>query len=382
MKINNNLEILKTEYRYSGKSRRLWYNYKCRVCGYEDWMIKGSIDKGCGCSCCAGKVLVVGINDISTTKPDLVKYFSDINDCTKYTAGSNKYVDLKCPFCGNIQNTKISNLTHKGFSCKICSDTIPKTEKTMYSILKQLNLNFEYQYSPKWAYGKKYDFAIFNRNGTIDIIEINGEQHYKVKGYMSKDGLQPIIENDKLKQNNAMQNGISKYIIIPCIKSEPIHLKESIIKSEFGKLYDLNTIDWELVTNYVNESFIRKICEEWISDENATSLSIAKKINVSKTTVKKYLKICASLNLIDYSPQKEIEKNNMRNKEKTNKQSATTRSIGIFKDGVLIDIHVSARELQYRSQEKYGVFLRYQNIWQVCNFKMNKYKGYTFKYMD
>lgn len=96
-----------------------WYKYKCDKCGYEGWIIESDIFRGNGCSCCNGKVVVKGINDIGTTCPEFKKFFID-NDYEKYTKSSNKFVKLKCPDCGNIKYRKIYD-THIIISFVPCS---------------------------------------------------------------------------------------------------------------------------------------------------------------------------------------------------------------------------------------------------------------------
>lgn len=45
-----------------------YYKYKCLKCGYTGGVIAEShLASGTGCSCCAGKIVVEGINDIPTT---------------------------------------------------------------------------------------------------------------------------------------------------------------------------------------------------------------------------------------------------------------------------------------------------------------------------
>lgn len=50
-------------------------------------------------------------------------------DGMKYSHGSNKYVDCKCPNCGFEKQVMVSNLCRKGFKCPICSDGISYKEK-------------------------------------------------------------------------------------------------------------------------------------------------------------------------------------------------------------------------------------------------------------
>ena len=77
-----------------------------------------------GCSICTNQNVVKGINDISTTHKQYLKYFKDIEDAYLYSYGSTKEIIVKCPDCGNLRQMKINDLIRKGFSCPKCGDGI------------------------------------------------------------------------------------------------------------------------------------------------------------------------------------------------------------------------------------------------------------------
>lgn len=95
-----NLTIIDIEYKsniYNIKGRKKsmrekYYKYKCNICGWDNGLIRASdLNKGAGCSCCAGKTVVEGINDIPTVAPYMVKYFQGGYDEAKlYSIGSKK----------------------------------------------------------------------------------------------------------------------------------------------------------------------------------------------------------------------------------------------------------------------------------------------------
>ena len=62
---------------------------------------ENSLKNGNGCSCCYGRTVVKGINDISTTNPEMVKYFVNIEDAYTHTYCSNEKVLMRCPNCNN-----------------------------------------------------------------------------------------------------------------------------------------------------------------------------------------------------------------------------------------------------------------------------------------
>ena len=102
-----------------------YYEIYCNRCGTKHWVVENSILKlKTGCPCCAGKVVVEGINDIPTTTPWMVKYFQGGYDEAKlYNANSSKKLNFKCPICGTIKSKSINIYTlhimgdHKTHHC-------------------------------------------------------------------------------------------------------------------------------------------------------------------------------------------------------------------------------------------------------------------------
>ena len=99
-------------------------NWKCRKCGSE-W--KATIDnrvKGRGCPVCGGKKVVVGINDLATTDPELAAQWhptkNGIHKPTEYVAGSNKKAWWLCSVCG-YEWEAMPNTRKRGSGCQVCS---------------------------------------------------------------------------------------------------------------------------------------------------------------------------------------------------------------------------------------------------------------------
>lgn len=93
---------------------------RCLIDGYEWNADPRKLLRGAKCAVCTNHKVLTGINDISTTRPDLVKYFKNKNEATKYTSGSEKIINVICPECGYEAKIKIGNLSRFGFSCNGC----------------------------------------------------------------------------------------------------------------------------------------------------------------------------------------------------------------------------------------------------------------------
>ena len=296
------IKILK---QFKNKWKNKSYVYCCCVCGNIDKISASNLAEGKGCNVCSGKKVKIGYNDMWTTNPELAKLLADPEDGYKYTQNSHKYVDWKCPNCGNvIKNKRIEDINKRRLSCPKCSDKIPYTEKFVFNVLQQLlQSNFVYQLSKttfKWCDKYLYDFY-FKINNEEYILETHGLQHYEESPRGRS--LKEEQENDKIKKELAIKNGIKpdNYIVIDCRYSELKWIKEHILKSRLNELFGLSKIDWLDCHKYACSSLVKKVCDLWNNCINSIT-EISKIIKLSQNTVIKYLKQGKLLNWCEYSP--------------------------------------------------------------------------------
>lgn len=64
------------------------------------------------CPVCSNKMVIPGINDIATLRPDLVKYFRNKEDTKKYVPQSGETVELECPDCHTVKKNKNTNINN------------------------------------------------------------------------------------------------------------------------------------------------------------------------------------------------------------------------------------------------------------------------------
>jgi very-short-patch-repair endonuclease len=93
---------------------------KCAIDGYEWKADPRKLMRGCRCPVCSNRIVMPNVNDVATTRPDLVQYFKHREDAYKYVSGSEKYIDVICPECGYEDVVRISNLSRFGFVCNGC----------------------------------------------------------------------------------------------------------------------------------------------------------------------------------------------------------------------------------------------------------------------
>ena len=377
-----------------------YYKYKCNKCGFncgkhwnikeekykdEYWIEESNLLHGKGCSCCGNKIVVEGINDIPTTAPWMVKYFQGgYEEAKLYAKNSNKKIIPICPECGSIKDKEIiiNNINKRHSINCICSDGISYPEKVMFNLLKQLNIDFIYQYSKsnaQWVGKYKYDFY-FKLNEEDCIIETHGKQHYKENCFDSS--LKKVQENDKNKCQLAIHNGIkpNNYIVIDCRESELDFIKNNIINSRLNEIFDLNNIDWLKIGQDSEKSLIKQVCEYWrihnnINNENISTKKLELFFKLNRATIIRYLKNGNIIGLCNYDAKEEMKKSGRISGK------LLGFKIKVIKDNICLGIFNSASEISRISKKSFGIYLCQSNISKAC--KLNKkYKGFIFKYME
>ena len=305
---------------------RKGYEVLCEKHNYKNIISESNLKSGQSCPICSKKKVVKGINDINFLRPDLTKYFVNINETYTNGIGSHKYVSIKCPYCGNIQpkKIKISNLVNFGMSCKYCSDGISFGNKFMFSILSYLfGEDLECEKKFNWSIEdnnyKLYDFYIPSKS---TIIEVNGIQHYSKSGFAKMGGrtLEEEQKNEVYKKELALKNGINIYVEIENKYNEVDNIKNQlfdkfICKLDHHYIDKFNSIDWDNLLKISLKSNIIKVIETWNMNSCKTTKEISNMLNIDKSTVIKYLKTGTELGLCYYNAELEKDKSNKRSKK-------------------------------------------------------------------
>ena len=288
------------------------YICKCNKCKGIVEISESHLKEGRGCPACHGKVVCVGVNDITTTAPWMVEYFPLKSEQAKlYTRGSNKEIDFICPFCKETHRKSISHLSEKrsiGCSCKNTS----YPERYMASLLEDIGVNFIRQAGSNvfnWVKdNKRYDFYLPDFNA---IIETHGNQHYITTSWGSVEEQQ---SNDSEKRNNAIKNGIRNYYEIDCSVSDPNFIIKSIKSS--GLLDFLGTKEDEINYKEIEINSIKnikkEICEYKILHPKSGNREISEIFNVSIDTVRRALSLGESIGIYDSSIDEFVNTSNFK----------------------------------------------------------------------
>ena len=138
---NNHHEKILTEWDYS-KNIKLPSNYtkkseqkvwwKCSKCGYEWQSMICTHANGSSCPCCAGKIIMQGVNDLKTwcklnnREKLLIEWDYEKNGITpaEISKSANKEVWWKCSKCGYQWKTYVGNRTNLNTGCPSCAGHI------------------------------------------------------------------------------------------------------------------------------------------------------------------------------------------------------------------------------------------------------------------
>ena len=363
----NYLTIINREYRDNEKGiKRKFYNYKCNKCGNIDWIEESSLKSGCGCNACCStpRKVVLGINTIW----DVARWMIDLGvskeDAKTHTPCSGDKVKVKCPNCGRDKKIPLDRIYNSHSIGCSCGDGISYPEKLMESVLIQLKIEYKRQYKTDWSKNKIYDFYLPDYN---IIIEVHGEQHYEE----SRRGrsLKQEQENDKLKEELALNNGVEYYIVVDCRKSELEYIKNNILNSELNKLFDLSKIDWIKCEEYALKNKVKEVCDYYKEHPMVITSDLAKEFSISSKTIREYLKRGTELGWCEYDAKEEMRRNG-RLKGKSGAKPVSQFTL----EGEFIKTYPSAREVEKQ------IGISYKYISACCRGKQKTAGGYVWKF--
>lgn len=164
-----------------GCTKKVWW--KCHTCGYE-WYAKISnraiLDRGC--PCCSNHVVVKGINDLSTTHPDIAKDWHPTKNgnltAFDVSYGQGKKVWWMCSQGHEYKATINHRTGADGTKCPICYSGRQTSfaEQAFYYYLKQLYPDAINRFKADFLGKMELDIYI---PSTHVAIEYDGEAWHK-----------------------------------------------------------------------------------------------------------------------------------------------------------------------------------------------------------
>jgi len=203
--------------------------------GHEYKTTPNSLTQGRRCGVCTGKQIIIGVNDLTTTYPELCKEWSSKNKFgpETVTAGSNKKVIWEDEFGHEWISIVLNRIN--GRSCPKCSCS--KMEKITYSLLDAKSAEYIFQH--KFSDCKDqallvFDFYLPKYNC---CIECQGIQHYEdefVKKFNQTTYYSEKLSNIRRKYNIKREYCVKNGIKLIEIKYTEINNIEEILKREIG----------------------------------------------------------------------------------------------------------------------------------------------------
>lgn len=352
--VNSSIEVVGT---YNGNKTKI--KCRCKIDGYEWDATPVHLLRGVGCPVCSNKVIIPGVNDIKTTYPDVVKYFKNIDDATKYSAGSSKKINFICPDCGCEKSMAIYHLINYGFACHKCGDGVSYPNKFIRSILDQLlDKNVFYEWSENWTKPYRYD-CYFIVNEKQYIVEADGGWHYQ-DNKLSNISVDKAREIDYLKDKMAKEHNIT-VIRIDCRKSDKNYILNNVISSHLSQIFNLSCIDWDKCNEFACKNLIKEVCSIYQNHEYDIDY-LSSLFHLHKRTIQSYLVKGNEIGWCKYNLRK------------------SRKPIDVFdlENNKLYSFE-SVKQCTDKLSYIYNVNFAYNSVVNACN-KMYPYKGFNFKW--
>ncbi len=355
---NSNISIVKELNKEKGKRRRMLCH--CSICNQNFERCANKFKQHC--PICSGKKVVVGINDMATVAPWMIKYLKNTDDGFKYTKSCSHRIIFKCPYCGYEKESKINNIYNFGFSCDICGDGISRANKFARAFLKQLQLeNLHFEYSDVWTNNKIYD-AYFEYNNKKYVLEIDGEQHRKDTEWST---LSFQMENDYIKDLLAIKNNV-EIIRIPYEYLQYENLINSFKNSKLNEIEGFDKVDWFKCIENADRNYMIEVCN-YYNNITKNIKQISENFKISQTTTREYLNNGNKLGICEYA--NIIYENGVKRKRN-------------WKDDVLKD-SLFYKICEYGTKNKDATYSDFLAIFKIPKGKLKKYlefgreHGYT-----
>ena len=227
------------------------------------------------CPICANQRILVGVNDLATTNPELIKewdYEKNIITPQQITYGTNKKVWWKCEKGHNWQATVGSRAGGQKTSCPYCKNELKVSirEKALaYYLSKYFRIEEGKHFD--WLGSREIDIYIPQLNLGI---EYDGRQwHKNIERDLKKDKL---CDENNLKLMRVREEGCPKYetssyFIYIKIDKDPILQLKEIIKKTFD--YINNNFNTKLNTTPNIENDYMEILNKTLTISKESSIA-------------------------------------------------------------------------------------------------------------
>ena len=233
-----------------------------------------------------------------------------------YNNSSCRGYEIECMDCHYTYKTREECIS----TCPICGQKSSYSERFVYSVLKQANINFEPQKEFDWLPIRYYDTYLPDYNA---IIEIHGIQHYEPTSLKNRqcktteEMYQQTIKADKLKYNTAILNGLNYFIINASNIDNLFEETKKILT-----FIDFTNISKTECIKFASYKNIKQECDLW--NQGISAKDIALQLNESQYTVQNKLRIGNECGMCIYD--KHINMSNARKSQVRNTNSNKSKA--------------------------------------------------------
>lgn len=303
-----------------------YVSLKCKECKTVFPRIANQVTskKSVCCPVCDSKkitnVVIKGVTDLWTTRPDVAELLADKEIGHLYRENSDYETEFICPHCHLSSNKNIKNVTSGGFSCPFCSDNISYPNKFMAHFLRETNIRFraEYTISP---YLYRYDFY-FELNNKKYVVELDGAYGHGEIDTQSKTIEQQIFEDNE--KDRIAQEHDHIMIRLDCkyknIDNRFDYIKQSFNSSLLNTLFNYDDNLLKSIDKKCLKSILVEVAEKW-NDGMHSYDEFEKTFGISRPVARRYLKRACEINLINLNYEDLLKEVRLA----SNKKLATTK---------------------------------------------------------
>ena len=254
------------------------------------------------------------------------------------------------------------------------SDDISIPNKMLRQISKQLGLNWQFEYSPRWFDNKRMDGYDNNLKIAIEMDAEYKDNH--------KDKRKEI---DDWKDKQCLKHGIYTIRIDLMDKGRYIndkfeYIKEQILNSPLTLIYDFSNFNWELAWYNSLKNLVYEV--KRLVEEEKTNEQIAEILGISRNTVinyKKQLGIKTQQEIYEENlfKTKELLQQGKNNKEIAEELNVNENTIVLYKKelGVKTQYEIKQENLQ-RTKELSQQGKTIKEIAEILEVNIDRIKKY------
>lgn len=202
--INPNIKVIG---KYKGNKKPI--KCKCTIDGTVFYPHPSNLLKGQGCPTCGIRSRA---DKRRMTQGEFEEILEEVNPNIKvlgeYITQKDKIL-VACKKDGYTWEAKALHLLN-GHGCPVCNES--KGEETIRKYLRKNHIKYRGQYKIKECKNKKplpFDFALFNKDKLVALIEYQGIHHYEpIELFGGKERFEYQQKNDNIKRNYCKINNI------------------------------------------------------------------------------------------------------------------------------------------------------------------------------